>query len=65
VHAEVALVGSFGAGLEFLVPSFAVSVPGLLILLAVGVQLAGGAAWLPVVRRRLGEFGLFTRRRIR
>ena len=39
-------------------PAFAVSVPGLLLLLAVAAQAIGAFAWLPLVRRRLGDFGL-------
>jgi hypothetical protein len=41
----------------WVVPGLLLSVPGLLVLLAVLVQLMVGAAWLPVVRRRLGAFG--------
>jgi hypothetical protein len=29
-------------------------VPGLLVVLAIGLQVVAGAAWLPLVRRRLG-----------
>jgi hypothetical protein len=39
------------------VPSFALAVPGLLLLLAILAQVGGAAAWLPVVRRKLGAFG--------
>ena len=35
-------------------PAFVMSVPGLLLLLAIGAQAIGAMAWLPVVRRRLG-----------
>jgi hypothetical protein len=39
-----------------------IGVPGLLLLLAVLAQAAGGLLWLPVVRRWLGGFGLGRRR---
>ena len=41
-------------GFGWQVPGLLLSVPGLLLVLAVALQLAGGLAWLPVVRRRLG-----------
>jgi hypothetical protein len=40
------------------VPAVAMGVPGLLVVLAVLLQVAGGAAWLPVARRALGGVGL-------
>jgi hypothetical protein len=43
--------------LVWAVPSFALAVPGLLLLLAILAQVAGAAAWLPVARRKLGAFG--------
>ena len=49
--------------IEFLVPTFAVSVPGLLVILSILGQLVGASAWLPTVRRNLGSFGLGRRRR--
>ena len=30
-------------------------VPGLLVVMAVSAQIAAGAAWLPVVRRKIGS----------
>ena len=45
------------------VPGLALTVPGLLLLLAILAQVAAGAAWLPIVRRKLGAFGLSKRRR--
>ena len=39
------------------VPAVALGVPGLLVLLVVAMQLAGGAAWLPVARRWLSRAG--------
>jgi hypothetical protein len=48
---------------EWLIPGLVVSGPGLLILIAIGAQLLAGAAWLPLVRREVGDFGLRSRRR--
>ena len=45
------------------VPSLVLTVPGLLLLLTILAQLAGAAAWLPVVRRKLGGFGIRADRR--
>jgi len=47
-----------GEPFEWQVPGLLLSVPGLLLVLVVGLQLIGGLAWLPVVRRRLGSFQL-------
>lgn len=44
---------SFG-GVEWLVPGLVLTVPGLLIVLVVLLQVAGALAWVPVARRRLG-----------
>jgi hypothetical protein len=52
----------FGA-IEWAVPAFALGVPGLLLMIAVGAQAAVGIAWLPFVRRWLGGIGV--RRRVR
>jgi hypothetical protein len=51
--------------LDWAVPALALTVPGLLLMLAVLAQLSVGALWLPVVRRWLGSFGLGRRRRRR
>ncbi len=53
---DVDVVG-FDALLEWAVPALLLSVPGLLLLLAVLAQAAGGLLWLPMVRRWLGGFG--------
>ena len=37
--------------------------PGLLLVLAVLAQAVGGVLWLPVIRRRIGSFGVGGRRR--
>lgn len=46
-----------GGAMAWGYPAFVLSVPGLLLLLAVGAQAMGALAWLPFVRRRLGGFG--------
>jgi hypothetical protein len=58
---DVDVVG-FDAFLEWAVPGLVLSVPGLLLLLAVLAQAAGGLLWLPMVRRWLGGFGFRKRR---
>jgi len=52
----------FGQGFAWAVPGLVLSVPGLLIVLAViAVQAIGAGAWLPIVRRRIGSFGVLSR----
>jgi hypothetical protein len=55
-------VGTFD-GLDWAVPALAMTVPGLLLILAVLAQLSASVVWLPIVRRRLGGFGVGRRRR--
>jgi hypothetical protein len=43
-------------GIVWAVPSLVLTVPGLLLVLAVLAQIIAGAAWLPVVRRKVGSF---------
>ena len=50
-------------GFDWAVPALALTVPGLLLMLAVLAQLSAGALWLPVARRWLGGFGVARRRR--
>lgn len=57
-----ASLGSLNA-FGWTIPALAFSVPGLLIVLAVAVQVSGTLVWLPAVRRSLGTFGLVRRRR--
>jgi len=52
---------AFG-GFDWAVPSFVLSVPGLLLLLALAAQGGVGVLSLPFVRRWLGSFGLRRRR---
>ncbi len=44
-------------GVTWAVPGVVVGVPGLLLIAALLAQAAGGALWLPVVRRRIGSWG--------
>jgi hypothetical protein len=53
------------AGLDWAVPALTLTVPGLLLMLAVLAQLSTGVLWLPIVRRWLGGFGVGRRRRPR
>jgi hypothetical protein len=61
----VILDGSFpGFGdIEWAVPAFALTVPGLLLIIAIAAQGLVSAAWLPFVRRWLGGFGVRRRQR--
>jgi hypothetical protein len=49
--------------LEWGVPSLVLTVPGLLLIIAMAAQVVGAAAWMPLVRRSLGVFGVGRRRR--
>jgi hypothetical protein len=46
-------VGDLGIGLEWIVPSFVVTLPGLLLIVAGLAQAFGGFVWLPLARRWL------------
>lgn len=46
-----------GDGQMWFVPAFVVSVPGLLVILAIALQMIGGLAWLPVMRRTMRRYG--------
>lgn len=50
-------LGLFGQVFDWLVPGAALSVPGLLLFLAILAQMSGALAWLPLVRRKIGGFG--------
>ena len=54
---SLAAMGSLG-NLSWAVPSLVLAVPGLLLVLAVLAQAVGGVLWLPVIRRRIGSFGV-------
>ncbi len=50
--------GSFGFIGPFVVPGFLAAASGFLIILLLLAQTFGALVWLPVVRRRVGSFGL-------
>ena len=58
---SLAAMDGFGS-LTWAVPSLVLAVPGLLLVLAVMAQAVGGVLWLPVIRRRIGGFGLVHRK---
>jgi hypothetical protein len=56
-------VGGLGLGgvdaiVDWAVPSLVLGVPGILLVLAVGAQVLGGALWVPIVRRGLRGVGV-------
>jgi hypothetical protein len=61
---DAVIDGTFGGfgGIEWAVPAFALTVPGLLLILAVIAQGLVSLAWLPMVKRWLGGFGVRRRR---
>jgi hypothetical protein len=62
ISLAAAFTNPFGQGFAWAVPGLVLSVPGLLIVLAViAVQAIGAGAWLPIVRRRIGSFGVLSR----
>jgi hypothetical protein len=50
------------AGFEWAVPALVLTVPGILLILAIAAQAAAGVLWLPVIRRWLGGLGVRRRR---
>lgn len=61
---DVSMAAMEGLGaFTWAVPSLVLAVPGLLLVLAVMAQAAGGVLWLPVIRRRIGGFGPRARQR--
>jgi hypothetical protein len=50
-------------GIDWAVPALTLSVPGLLLIIAVVAQLTASAVWLPMIRRWLGAFGVGRRGR--
>jgi hypothetical protein len=58
-------LGPLSFSFEWLIPGLVVSVPGLLVLLVIAAQMLTAGAWLPLVRRDLGDFGLGAWRRRR
>ena len=57
VTLDAGLAAAFD-GFTWQVPMLVLTVPGLLVVLAVGLQILAGAVWIPVMRRRLGGDGL-------
>jgi hypothetical protein len=55
---DVSANGLGGVGvLLWVVPAAALGIPGFLVVLVVLLQAGGGLIWLPVTRRRIGDFG--------
>jgi hypothetical protein len=54
--------GGFDGGIDWAVPALALTVPGILLILAILAQTVVGAIWLPFVRRWLGAFGMRRRK---
>lgn len=55
----VTLNGGIGGAIgPFVVPAFLAAASGFLIILLMLAQALGALAWLPVVRRRVGSFGI-------
>jgi VCBS repeat-containing protein len=51
-------LGFIGRAFDWLVPGAMLTVPGLLLMLAIAAQAFGALAWLPLVRRKIGDFGI-------
>ena len=47
----------FAGDFEWVVPGLILTLPGLLLIVIVGLQALGAMVWLPLVRRRIGGFG--------
>ena len=47
---------------DWVVPGVILTGPGLLLLALIAAQMVGAMAWLPIVRRKIGAFGLSRRR---
>jgi hypothetical protein len=58
IGATIERLGPIAVGIEWGVPAFVMGVPGLLIIIVIVIQSLGGFAWLPIVRRKIGTFGL-------
>jgi hypothetical protein len=66
---EPGLVRGFDTGalpgfeaFDWVVPGVILTGPGLLLLALIAAQMVGAMAWLPIVRRKIGAFGLSRRR---
>jgi hypothetical protein len=51
------VTGNLSIGIEWVVPTFLITVPGFLLIVVALAQAMGGFAWLPVVRRLLSGDG--------
>jgi hypothetical protein len=51
VEVGLELLGLLDTGYVWLVPAASVALPGLLVILFVGLQAAGALAWIPSMRR--------------
>ena len=61
---DLALAGAGSTlGLTWIVPGLTLAVPGLLLVVVVVIQATAGFLWVPVVRRRIGSFGIRVPRR--
>jgi hypothetical protein len=58
-------LGPLDFSFDWFIPGFVVTLPGLLVVLAVLAQALVVTGWLPVVRREIGDFGGRRRRRVR
>ncbi|MEK6721532.1 MAG: Ig-like domain-containing protein [Chloroflexota bacterium] len=56
----MALLGRLGA-FAWAVPGLALSVSGLVVFLTILAQVLGGGLWIPLVRRKIGSFGIADR----
>jgi hypothetical protein len=54
LEADVFLDFRLATSIEVLTPLAILALPGLLVLLSLAAQLAGGALWIPLTRRLLG-----------
>jgi hypothetical protein len=50
--------GAIGIIGPFVVPGFFAAASGFLLIMLMLAQALGALAWLPVVRRRVGSFGM-------
>lgn len=61
--AVAAMLGGLSGLFAWAVPALVLTVPGLLLIVAVAAQAVGGLAWLPIARRSLRGDGRSGRRR--
>ncbi len=61
-HLAMDVLASLGV-FAWAMPAATLTVPGLLLILVIGAQMMGAMAWLPVIRSKIGGFGLQRSRR--